>query len=240
MTIVQLVTPIITEGVRCLDDVKPLEKFGIEIRHSLLDTGPASIECEYDEALAVPDTIKKCIEAERGGADAIVIDCMGDPGVRPSREVVSIPVLGPMETSMHLAATLGSRMSVVTVVDGVVPMIENLARIYGVKERLAPVRVIDMPVLEIEKDIERTKALLCEASQRAVEEDRADVIIFGCTGFLGCADAISRHLAERDLSVPVIDPVPVTMMQAAAIAKIGLSHSKRCYAAPRPKEVRGY
>ncbi|WP_375203938.1 aspartate/glutamate racemase family protein [Hyphococcus sp.] len=240
MAIVHLVTPIITEGIRCLDDVKPLEKFGIEIRHSILDSGPASIECEYDEALAVPDTIKKCIEAERGGADAIVIDCMGDPGVRPSREVVSIPVLGPMETSMHLAATLGSRMSVVTVVDGVVPMIENLARIYGVKERLAPIRVIDLPVLEIEKDIERTKALLCEASQKAVEDDRADVIIFGCTGFLGCADAIREHLAERDLAVPVLDPVPVTMMQAAAIANVGLSHSKRCYAPPRPKEIKGY
>ena len=43
-TIVQLITPIITRGIRQLDDVRELERPDLEVRHSILDKGPASIE----------------------------------------------------------------------------------------------------------------------------------------------------------------------------------------------------
>jgi len=237
---IHLITPVFSEGIRSLEDVKPLEKYGIKITHHLLDAGPASIECEVDEALAVPDTIKKCIEAERSGADAIVIDCMGDPGLKPAREAVSIPVLGPLQTSVHLAAMLGQKFSIVTVLDTVVPMLNNLTRAYGLDSKLASVRVIDLPVLEIEKNIDKAKIQLSAESLAAIKEDKASVIIFGCTGFLGCADAIIDALAHESLNAPVIDPVPVTILQAAAIANAGLSQSKITYAFPRKKEVRGY
>ncbi|MCP4321048.1 MAG: hydrogenase expression protein HupH, partial [Alteromonadales bacterium] len=45
------------------------------------------------------DTIKQAIKAERAGADAIIIDCMGDPGLNACREAVSIPVIGPCQTA---------------------------------------------------------------------------------------------------------------------------------------------
>lgn len=237
---IHIVTPIFTEGVRSLDDVRPLEKFGLEIRHSLLSAGPASIECEFDEALAVPDTIRKCLEAEAAGADAVIIDCMGDPGLSAVREVLTIPVLGPMQTSMHLAAMLGHRMSVITVVDSVVPMIADLAKLYGLSDRLASIRVIDLPVLEIETNLQQTQELLAEQSIKAVREDDADVLIFGCTGFLGCADAIISALKSASLNVPVIDPIPVTVLQAAAIHNAGHTHSKKTYPFPRTKAIRGY
>jgi len=237
---VHLITPIISEGLRQLDDVKNLEGYGIKIFHSILDAGPASVECEFDEALSLPDTIKKCIEAEKDGADAIVIDCMGDPGLKASREVVSIPVLGPMETSVHMAAMLGQNFSIVTVVDGVVPLINNLVKVYGLSEKLASVRVIDLPVLEIEKEIERTKELLARESLLAVQKDGADVIIFGCTGFLGCAESIEHSLKDQNIHVPVLDPVPLTVMQAAVLANLGITHSKKTYAYPRQKDVKGF
>lgn len=239
-TKVHIITPIITEGLRSLDDVKPLEKYGIEISHSLLDIGPPSIESEYDEALAVPDTIRRCIEAEKNGADAVVIDCMGDPGLKACREVVSIPVFGPFETSVHTAAMLGQKFSVVTVVDGVVPMIRNLTKVYGVSDRLASIRVIDLPVLEIENDLPGTQKLLAKESLAAIEEDDADVIIFGCTGFLGCAEVIRAALIEKQLNIPVIDPIPLTVLQAAAIANAGYSQSKKTYPYPRPKALKGF
>lgn len=239
-TNVHIITPIITEGLRNLADVEPLEKFGIKISHSILETGPASIESEYDEALAVPDTIRRCIEAEAAGADAIVIDCMGDPGLKPCREVVSVPVLGPMQTSLHAAAMLGSKVSIVTVLDSVVPMLNNLAMVYGLADKLVSTRVIDLPVLEIEKDLITTQRRLGEASLAAVKEDGADAIIFGCTGFLGCADAIKEAMLAENIDVPVIDPIPLTVLQAAAIANAGYSHSKKTYAMPRDKEVIGY
>jgi len=238
--VIHIITPIITKGIRTLDDVAEYANDDIEFRHSLIDKGPSSIECEYDEALSVPDTLKRAMDAEKAGADAIVIDCMGDPGLKAVREVVSIPVLGPAETSMHAAAMMGRTFTVVTVLDGLVPMLHNLAKLYGTAERMASVRVINLPVLEIEKNFEKAQRMLAQASLAAIKDDGADVIILGCTGFLGCAGKITELLESNGLDVPVIDPIPLTVMTAVAFVKTGLRHSKKTYAPPRDKLVVGF
>ncbi|ASK89311.1 aspartate/glutamate racemase family protein [Sphingorhabdus sp. SMR4y] len=237
---IHLITPIVTEGIRTLDDVAALNSADLSITQSLIASGPVSIECEFDEALSVPGIVEEAIAAERSGADAIIIDCMGDPGLKAAREVVSIPVLGPSETSMHLAAMLGHKYSVVTVLDSVVPMIENLAKIYGTNEKLVSVRVINIPVLELEAAPERLMGELAKASLAAVEEDGAHAIVLGCTGFLGCAEAISAELEAKNHNLPVIDPIPATVCVAAGIVRAGLTHSKRSYAQPRSKDLKGY
>ncbi len=74
----------------------------------------------------------------------------------------------------------------------------------------------------------------------AIERDGADVIVLGCTGFLGCAAAIEKHLLAAGHDVPVIDPIPATVCVAEAIAKSGLRHSKRTYPVPRSKTIIGF
>lgn len=237
---IHLITPIVTEGIRTLDDVAALNSADLSITQSLIATGPVSIECEFDEAMSVPGIVAEALAAERSGADAIVIDCMGDPGLKAAREVVSIPVLGPSETSMHLAAMLGHSFSVVTVLDSVVPMIENLAKVYGTSGKLVSVRVINIPVLELEAAPEKLTQELAKASLAAVESDGAHAIVLGCTGFLGCAEAIDTALKAKGYNLPVIDPIPATVCVAAGIVRAGLTHSKRTYAHPRSKDLKGY
>lgn len=237
---IHLVTPVTTKGVRSLDDVAHLTHAGLTITQSLLETGPPSIESEYDEAFAVPATIAEAIKAERSGADAVIVDCMADPGVKAAREMLSIPVLGPGETSMHLAAMLGQRFGYVTVLNAVKPMVRNLVRLCAVQEKLAAIKVVDIPVLELEPRIEEAKRRLGECALEAVEQDDADVIILGCTGFLGCASAIEAYLAERGHRIPVIDPIPATVCIAEGIVRAGLTHSKHCFPEPRPKTMVGY
>lgn len=240
MKTIHLITPVTTKDLRNLDEIAHLASPTLSFTHSILDRGPPSIECEYDEALAVPDTIVRAIEAERDGADAIIIDCMGDPGLKPAREVVRIPVLGPGETSMHLAAMLGQKFSVVTVLNSVRPMLVNQAKVYGVYEKLASVLVVDIPVLELEQRLAEVQQALAAKALDAVERDGADVIVLGCTGFLGCAAAIEKHLLAAGHDVPVIDPIPATVCVAEAIVKSGLRHSKRTYSVPRPKTIIGF
>jgi len=240
MTTIHLITPVTTRDIRNLDEIAHLASPTLSFTHSFLDRGPPSIESEYDEALAVPDTIVRAIEAERNGADAIIIDCMGDPGLKPAREVVRIPVLGPGETSMHLAAMLGQKFSIVTVLESVRPMLVNAAKVYGVYEKLASVLVVDIPVLELEQRLAEVQQALAKKAQDAIERDGADVIVLGCTGFLGCAAAIEQHLLAAGHDVPVIDPIPATVCVAEAIAKSGLRHSKRTYSVPRAKTIIGF
>ncbi|MES2045744.1 MAG: aspartate/glutamate racemase family protein [Pseudomonadota bacterium] len=240
MHTIHLITPVTTREIRNLDEIAHLASPTLSFTHSFLDRGPPSIECEYDEALAVPDTIVRAIEAERDGADAIIIDCMGDPGLKPAREAVRIPVLGPGETSMHLAAMLGQKFSIVTVLDSVRPMLVNAAKVYGVDEKLASVLVVNIPVLELEQRLGEVQQALAAKALDAIERDGADVIVLGCTGFLGCAAAIEKHLLAAGHDVPVIDPIPATVCVAEAIAKSGLRHSKRTYPVPRSKTIIGF
>ena len=237
---VRVVTPITTWGFRDASEFRALERPGLTISHVEIETGPASIECEYDEALAAPGTIARIVEAERDGCDAVVIDCMGDPGMMPGRECVSIPVVGPCEAAMHVAAMLGHRFSVVTVLKRLRPQFEHQAQIYGLREKLASVRAVSIPVLDLEKDLERTKAALADEAVCAVEEDGADAIVLGCTGMLGCAGAVRRGLLARGHDVPVVDPVPWAVKLAASLVDAGLRHSKITYERPPSKPVVGY
>lgn len=240
MTHIRIITPSVVEGLRSLDDIAGLGGPGLTFSHVALERGPSSIEGEYDHVIAAPDVVRRAVESEADGVDAIVIDCMGDPGLQAARERVSIPVVGPGEASMHLAAMLAHRFAIVTILEAVRPMLGNLARVYGVADKLAAIRVVDMPVLELTERRVEVIERLTENAVRCIEDNHAGVIVLGCTGFFGCADAIAAALAERGLIVPVIDPIPAAACVAEALVKARLTHSRHSYPSPREKRVVGY
>ncbi len=189
--------------------------------------GPASIESMWEEYLSVPGLLEAVVELEREGFDAIVPGCFGDPGIDAARELVAIPVLGPGATSMLVAANLGHRFSVVTVLESVVRPLENLARLTGVEPKLASVRQIGIPVLELNADPDATFGRLIEVSRQVIKEDRADVLVLGC-------GTLSFRAAELQdaVGVPVVNPLQVTLRMAELLVACGLSHSKRSYPVP--------
>ena len=241
MSQVRIVTPITTPS---FTDSEFFQSFAFDettVTQVELEKGPASIEGEFEEALAIRTRSAKMLEAEREGVDAVVIDCMGDPGLAPGAKAVDMLVLGPCQTSMHLAALLAHRFSVITVLDNLVVLFEDMATRYGLMEKLASVRSVGIPVLELETDMERTNRALLDESVKAIEEDGAHALVFGCTGMKGCATELISGLNRRGYGdVPVIDPVLATFKIAEAIVGLGLTHSKRTYPFPRAKEIIGY
>ncbi len=211
-----------------------------EISVRILDKGPACIESRYDEAVAVPGVVRKIVEAEGDGVDAVIVDCMADPGVEAAREMVSIPVVGPAEASYHAAAMLGHKFSVVTILESLAPVVDDIIRKAGLITRLASVRAVNIPVLELD-DQARLLSALVEQSVKAVREDGAHVIVFGCTGFTGLSGKVEAGLKELGIvDVPVIDPAVLAVKIAEVLVALGLSHSKRTYPAPPEKEIVGY
>lgn len=237
---IRLVSPLTTKGFRSPESIAALSGPAADVDHREIVMGPASIESEFEEIIASPGTISRIIEAERDGVDAVVVDCMADPGVRSGREMVTIPVFGPAETSMHVACTLGHSFAFLSIFDRIHVQVENLARLHGLSERLVGVRGLDTSVLELESDLDRTKQICIREAKAAVLEDKAHVIIFGCTGLLGCADAVRQGLLDAGLDVPVIDPIPTTIQYAAAMVRAGLAHSKRTFPRPPAKRIDGY
>jgi allantoin racemase len=239
---IRVVVPLTTKAFEqmTLDELSPVTRPDTELSVVCLDKGPASIESRHEEALAVLDTVAKMVEAEKDGVDAVISDCMGDPAVEEAREMVSIPVIGPAEISMHIAAMLGHKFSVVTILERLIPLIDHHATKTGQTDRLASVRTVDIPVLELD-DHDRLLAALVDESVKAVREDGAHVIIFGCTGMAGLAQKVEEGLRANGIAdVPVIDPAVLAVKIAEALVDMGLSHSKRTYPAPPEKEIIGY
>jgi allantoin racemase len=211
---------------------------GTEVTVVDVPEGPASIESAYEELMAVPATLKGIQEAERDGYDAVIIGCFGDPGLEAARELVEIPVIGPGESSLLLAAGLGHHFSVITVLDSLVAPQEQQAFRAGVLAKLASVRVAEIPVLELMNDVDATRRRVEAVGGQAVETDRADALLLGCMtmSFLGIADEVSDQLG-----VPVINAGRAALKAAEGLVSQGLSHSKKAFPTPpklRKKQVK--
>ncbi len=211
---------------------------GTEVSVVSLEWGTASIESYRDDALATPGILNKIVQAEEEGVDAVVIDCMADPGLHAARELVRIPVVGPAQASMHLAVVLGHRFSVLSTSDRDVPWIEDQVHRYGLSQQLASVRAINIPVLSLADDPEATIQALIVAAEQAVRVDGAHVLIPGCTGLAGMASRIQEALASQGYDILVLDPPSVAMKLAESLVFLGYAHSKRTYPAPPVKEIR--
>ena len=225
-----IVNPITTKAFEAMtrEELKAVKlKPDTEIVVESIPEGPPSIESMYEEYLAAPYTIRLIKKGEEKGFDAAVINCFGDPGLTGAREVVDIPVVGPGQAAMLTASAVSHRFSVVSILKNVIPLIRELAQLYGVESKLVSARSIEIPVLDLEKDPEKARNALLEESRKALEEDQAEAIVLGCTGFTGLASFIQERL-----KIPVIDPLPTAAKLAELLVDLNLSQSKLGY--PKP------
>jgi allantoin racemase len=202
---------------------------GTEVAVRESDKGPASVESSVEEHLAVPGLLDAVPTLEAEGFDAIIIGCFGDPGLAPARELAGIPVIGPGQASGHLAAQLGERFAVLTVVGEVVPSIRRQMRGYGLSESLADVKAVDVPVLELRERADEVLDALESEARRALAAG-ADAFVLGCMtmGFLDAA----KELQAR-VGVPVVNPVLAALKTAEATIAMDVAHSGVAYPTPR-------
>lgn len=230
---IRMIAPVTSTSLRndALPAIAAYARKDVEISIVNLDRGPASIESIYEEALAAPQVVQRSLEAERDGVDAVVIDCMNDPGLEAAREMVSIPVVGAAQSAMMLAAILCDKFSVISTAKRDVYPVENLIRRYGLTEKYASTRSVDIPVLELHENSERLLSALIEESQKAIQQDGAKGIVFGCTGMRNVSLALKAKLKKLNLDAVVIDPSPAALKWAEMLVDLKLSQSRRTYPA---------
>ena len=196
--------------------------------------GPVVIESSYDEAYAIGPTIDLVKQANEEDYDAIILACFCDVGVEAAKEISAIPVFGLEETTLSVALLLGAKFAILTEKRPRVAMKELHIRRHGLLDRMASIRPLGLSVAELHADAEHTKAAGMALGRLMVEEDGAEVIIMGCAAMAGYADDL-----ERELQVPVLDPLVVTLKVAEALVDMGLMHSRvGLYAPPAPKQFK--
>jgi allantoin racemase len=197
--------------------------------------GAVSVEGNVESYLAAVGVMSAVLGYE-GDYDAVVQAGFGEHGREGLQELLDVPVVDITEAAGHLASLLGHKYSVVTTLDRAVPLIEDRLKLAGLDARCASVRSSGLSVLELDEDPERAvKAIVAEA-ERAVREDKAEVVCLGCGGMAGLDDAV-----REATGVPVVDGVGAAVKLAEGLVSLGLSTSKvRTYAPPRPKQISGW
>ena len=227
---IKVIVPVISDTFNQIIS-NEIVKYGtpsVEYAIENLEYGPASIEGEYDEALAAPGILDMVEKAQVAGFDGVMIDCFGDPGVKAAREKVDIVVMGGFEPAMLLASGLGDNLGIVTVLANVVPMIENRAKMLNMDEKLKSIRYVNIPVLDLFDPIKLENALYAQCLE-AIEKDKVHVLVLGCTGMMGMAETLHQRLMEAGYDVPVIDPFIAGIKMVETYASMRLKHSRLTY-----------
>jgi allantoin racemase len=173
--------------------------------------------------------VQSMVEAEKDGADAIVVNCWFDPGVETAKQVIDTPVIGVCETSLHLAATMGSKFAVVTSQPEFIPTMEEQIYHY----RMTPRAITHKPVRTTKLDVaDEFEAILNENYDPVCQDfieiaegciaDEAEVIICGCALL---APLLTLGGLKEVKGVPVINPVTVGIKWAEMLVdlkKLGL------------------
>jgi Asp/Glu/hydantoin racemase len=203
---------------------------GVEFDFRPVRAAPANYTSEHDAAIADLSIVDAGKNAEAEGYDAVCIDTMSDSGVAALRSMLRIPVIGPGRASMMAALMLGERFSILIMWDRWRHLYRKTINELGLHYRCASVRSIgvtpDNQSLLAGKE-EAVFPLLLAAAKKCVTEDGADVILLGSTTM----HQAHAHLAER-LTVPVINPGPLTYKLAESMLALKLSHSKKAFPAP--------
>ncbi len=234
---IKVIVPITTESMveETEKEVQEIVSRGTSFDVECLDYGTASIESYYDEELAAPGIIAKAEKAEKEGFDGVFIDCMGDPAIGPVREKLDIPVVGPARASALYAADLAHKFSIVSPLESTNVLTENLIKEAGLSEKLASIRSVEIPVLELE-NLDKLQKALNKTALKAIEEDGAHAVVLGCTGMMGVADGLSTYLKNNGYNVPVIYPVEVAIRHLESLISLDLKQSRRTYMKPPKKD----
>lgn len=236
MKIAYLIPNVLITKVECKKREALLNKWafpGTEVHIITFDDGPGTVECRYEEIICIPNMAKKAVELEQQGYDAVISGCAEDPGLEVIRELLTKTlVVGPGQTSMLVAASLGARFSVISTDNFNINIWHELAYKAGVSAKLYSVKPLNSPVTDFfsKENRQRILSRIVEIAKKEIEAGHIDTLILGCMslGYLDMGADI-----EQALGIQVINSPKTVVKFTEALVGCGLVHSKLAYCTPK-------
>ena len=202
----------------------PEDLGGGEVLHHLRKTKTLS---GLHHILGTPALVKKVIEAERDGFDAVVQIDAFDPGVEAARLAVRIPVVGLLRASCNFAATLCDRFAITVPIESYIPHVWRMIETYRMTHFVTGIRVIDL--FEVGDLSQYHDAIL----ERAIKATR-ELVSAGAQALVPLAirlipEAVSPEEIEREVAIPVINTQAVGIRFAELMVSSKTVHSQRAY-----------
>ncbi len=194
--------------------LKPMARCGTQMLSVNVQNGPKAIETLEDEVNAGPGVLK-LVEDKAKQFDGIVINCFADPVVDAAQEISPIPIIGAGQASMIVAKLVRKKFAVISVYKKSGPWGELQAERAGTKDMLVYSTGIDISVLELQKDPDRTRKEILRESKFAIKKKGAELIILGCTGMALLAESI-----KMELRTPVVEPMVAALKIAETLIHV--------------------
>ncbi|MFX0125252.1 MAG: aspartate/glutamate racemase family protein [Candidatus Hodarchaeota archaeon] len=160
-----------------------------------------------------------------------MIGCAGDPGLKPARELLNIPVIGPAESSIYLACMLSDRFSILTILQAGVASEDSvrvLVREKGLESRLASVEFVQVSVADMWGKNKETVTNQMIKSTKTAKQKGAGCIVLGC---MSMAFLLVDEIVEEAVGIPVVNPLKTAIKTAEMFVELGINHSQITYPA---------
>ncbi|EKU83613.1 aspartate/glutamate racemase family protein [Massilia timonae] len=188
----------------------------VEVVSFDMSPSPTNLEYRTYESLIHERTVAMARDAEQSGVDAMIIGCFYDPALEAAREISGgMVVVAPCGACLQVASNLSNRFSIIVGREKWIEQMTERVRYYGMESRLASMRPLGLGVDDFQRDPEVTRRRIIEEARCAVEEDRAEAIILGCTIEYGFFQEV-----QDAVGVPVIDAVIASFKQAEHMAQM--------------------
>ncbi|MGF6299499.1 MULTISPECIES: aspartate/glutamate racemase family protein [Paraburkholderia] len=190
-----------------------------ELTISHLEGCPADPDYFYPKHLMELALLEAIQDAEEKGFDAVISGCCYDPAVRVGREVVNIPVVGPMEASLQFAPFFGKSSAVVTDHRKACEYMQEYARTTGLDGNIRGFEVIDWYIRDMIKNPDAVAKDVISVAASCVEKTRAECIILNCTIIAAC---YQQHLMKGGDTavVPILNPNLMALKMAESMADL--------------------
>lgn len=218
--------------------------------------GNWTVENRQEFLAVAPGRIEIVREAcESGKYNAIILEGGGEPGFMEARELTrryGIPVTSCAHSQMHFASILGNKFVVIDFSDVHNMYYHNLVVQHRMTDRCASIRNLGYyhpkPYYNDELSFhdEQRKAFDGEQSEgvdravaeavSAIEEDGADVVMFGCSGSFWLKPFVEERLHEMGWEVPVLEGYGCAIELAKMMVDYGVTVSGLAFPSDRPEK----
>lgn len=166
---------------------------------------PQGVFDEASEEEAWPKVVDLAQEMAADDLEAIIVSCIADPGVKQTREVLDIPIIGAGTATAHVALSLGAGVAALGITEDVPAAMADV---------LGSALLASAKPLGVETTVDLMKPLGKQAvltAAKELKEQGAKVLVLACTGMstIGVAEDVRRELGIR-----VVDPVIATGLVA--------------------------
>jgi len=183
-----------------------------------------------DHAMVTAPLIRKIVWAAENGFDAVVQSNTFDPGVEAARLTVSIPVIGVLRTSLHMATILADRIGIIVPLESHVPYTWRILRAYDMDHLVTNI----LPLGIYGRDLARRVPEITDKAVALIDrlkEGGAHFIV--PLGGVIIPYLVDPMKLQAETGAPVMNTKLIALRFAETCVALGLSHSPLSY--PRGK-----